>query len=69
MPENVNAAVYSFVMRWHEREKTAPSVANVAEGVKIGTLAVAQAVGELNWVFLMGAMSDPAQCFVELDGE
>lgn len=69
MPENVNTAVYSFVMRHTQRENRPPSVLTVAEGCKIGFLAVAQAVGELNWLFLTGATDDPARCFVEIDGE
>lgn len=69
MPEHINAAVYSFVMRYAQRENQPPSVLTVAEGCKIGVFAVAQAVGELNWLFLTGSMDDPARCYVEIDGE
>ena len=61
--------VHSAVMRFTEREKRAPTVLEVAELTKLGTLQVAAAVGDLNWLFLYGNGSDPAQCTVEVDGE
>lgn len=45
MPEHINAAVYSFVMRYQQRENQPPSVLIVAEGCKIGCLAVGQSKG------------------------
>jgi len=56
-------------MRFTEREQRAPTVLEVAELTKLGTLHVAAAVGDLNWLFLHGSGSDPAQCTVEVDGE
>ena len=64
-----NTRVYSWVMEFTTRERDAPSVADVAEGTGIGVLAVAEAIGELNWLFLNGSATDPAHCFVEIDGE
>ena len=61
--------VHSAVMRFTERERRAPTVLDVARMTGLGTLNVAAAVGDLNWLFLMGSDSDPAHCTVEVDGE
>jgi hypothetical protein len=61
--------VYSTVMRFTEREKRGPTVAEVADLTGLGALHVCAAVGDLTWLFLHGSGTDPENCTVEVEGE